>query len=73
MELLPVGNYSILVIMNTRTGKFIRSALFAALGVFFLMYALDMPPGGYRTAFFAFFGLDIVWAICLLVSAIRNR
>ncbi|MBQ7023185.1 MAG: hypothetical protein IJN29_06355 [Akkermansia sp.] len=59
--------------MNTRTGKFIRSALFAALGIFFLMYALDMQPGGYRTAFFAFFGLDIVWAIWLLVSAIRNR
>ncbi len=59
--------------MNTRIGKFIRSAFFAALGIFFLIYALGMPAGGYRTVFFAFFGLDIVWSVWLLISAIRNR
>ena len=59
--------------MNTRVGKFIRSAFFAVLGVFFLMYALNMPSGGYRIAFFAFSILDIIWAACLLISAIRHR
>lgn len=59
--------------MNTRTGKFIRSAFFAVLGAFFLVYALNMPEGGYRVAFFAFSVLDIIWAAWLLVSAIRNR
>lgn len=59
--------------MNTRTGKYIRSALFMALGVFFLTYALNMPSGGYRIAFFAFAGLDVVWSLWLLVAAIRNR
>ena len=59
--------------MNTRVGKFIRSAFFAVLGVFFLMYALNMPSGGYRIAFFAFSILDIIWAAWLLISAIRHR
>ena len=59
--------------MNTRIGKFIRSAFFAVLGAFFLMYAFNMPSGGYRVAFFAFSALDIIWAVWLLISAIRNR
>ena len=73
MVSLPAEDIPSFFVMNTRIGKFIRCALFAALGVFFLMYALDMAPGGYRTAFFAFSGLDFVWALWLLVSAIRNR
>lgn len=60
--------------MRTRTGKFIRSGLFMALGVFFLLYALGMPPdNGYQIAFYVFAGLDIIWAACLMVSAIRNH
>lgn len=59
--------------MNTRLGKIIRSAFFAALGVFFLWYALHMPSGGYQIAFYAFCVLDIAWALWLLVSAIRHR
>jgi hypothetical protein len=59
--------------MNTRLGKFIRSAFFAVLGAFFLMYALNMPAGGYQMAFFAFSVLDIAWALWLLVSAFRHR
>lgn len=74
VAVLPAeGAQALPLIMNTRIGKFIRSALFAALGAFFLMYALGMEPGGYRTAFFAFCGLDFIWAVWLLVSAIRNR
>ncbi len=69
---MPAG-VSFPIIMRTRTGKFIRSGLFMALGVFFLLYALGMPASGYQTAFYAFAALDIIWAVCLLVSALRNH
>lgn len=59
--------------MNTRVAKFIRSAAFLALGIFFLIHAMGMEPSGYRTAFWAFVGLNFVWSVCLLISAIRTR
>lgn len=50
-----------------------RAVFFLALATFFLVFAITMEPQWGRTMLFAFAGIDYVWGIILLISALKNK
>ena len=54
-------------------GVLVRALLFLALAIFFVIYALMLEAGTFRTMLYVFAGIDILWGGALLTSYFRNR